>query len=166
MSRLSGLNSIDCIASEVEPSNPLDGQYALFRASVIYPSGLIVDTEDDSVSATGTMVIDGNSISQTITVNIDGESMTVIAQGTFVDFGYFVQVRDEVGIRDSVLLERGNTIETLANVASMAEVDRWVLVNSVSDLARAESSNQRDTATSLTPNVAALGGLVSKALQE
>jgi hypothetical protein len=102
-------------------ASELDGTYYFKRAS-LYTDGKLLDSEQPSLSASGTLTISGNNLVQIITVTINNTPVKTEAKGTFVDNGYYIRVtQDNANSYDVATISRGDLLVLFGG----EEVDQW-----------------------------------------
>ncbi len=143
-------------------SGSLNGTYQLKRISLSnLASGSILDTQQSNFTATGTMVINGNSLQQTISATINGAASSIQTTGTVTDLGYYMKFTSSSGAVSSMpLLKRGSELTTLWATGSFSEVDFWSRTSTSTD---EQAGRLRDapenSRTSVGPGIAGLLGL-------
>lgn len=115
------------LINKIIDTSKLDGTYYIYRFSLQDTDGNIIDSEQNNVSVSGTMTINGRNMAQKVTLNILGTSIPVSVNDTFVDNGYYVSTPSS----NIVIPERGITLMTslLAyepTLGYLNEIDYWV----------------------------------------
>lgn len=112
----------------------LDGTYSLRRVSIQTQNYGLIDTEEtNGLSATGTMVVSGNSYQQRMTLRLDSSSppIPVEVNGNMLNMGYYLY--DRINSNQVVVVERGSALITSLlfyepTFGWSNEIDYWVKV--------------------------------------
>ncbi len=85
-------------------TNSLNGNYTLYRLSIQYQNGSVVDTKMSNVDASGTLSITNSYVDMRIVMTVNGVQTPVSSSGYVTDQNYYFS--DTVG-RNGIILDRG-----------------------------------------------------------
>jgi hypothetical protein len=117
----------------------LDGTYKLARVTLSRSSGILQDTADGSMSASGAMTISGGNLSRSISLTLGGVTASRTDDASFVDQGSLFSLTSGSVTHDLAVLAREPALITLEqslslvnhSMTSTAEVDQWVKVGNL-----------------------------------